>query len=176
MSRTIEQFPLRSEKQTAFKHVGGYSLPVLDLGGRCSGGTPWVPTFSRECGVASGCPPDGCAHNRGRFRRPGIGQHIPFGITASEVTRPQGCRGRHPDHVGCVRALVGTGRTPIENSDWIILEETCGSLAPRSSGTEVMGERATTRSCSRRSGVGSRPFSDCHHSLRILPWSFVVPR
>src|ERR1700691_3657285 len=96
-----------------------------------------VPTVAfhlhRECAELLGphvlqrvrherCAPGGCAHHRCRSQRPGVGEHIPIGITSDEVAARKYVEDSSPP-VG-MHWHRGTSRnTSIENSDPIVLKE-----------------------------------------------------
>ena len=86
------------------------------------------------------CAPDGCTQDRRRFRRPGIGQHIPIGISADEVARCKDIEDASPS-VGVHRHRGTRWNTSIENSDPIVFEEDRMEPWRRDHGVEVIGPR-----------------------------------
>ena len=97
------------------------------------------------------CAPGGCAQDRRRFRRPGIGEHIPIGISADEVAGRKDVEDAAPP-VGVHRHRGTRWNTSIENSDPIVLEQDRVEPWRSDHGVEVIGPRPRGG----RAGAGQR--------------------
>jgi hypothetical protein len=86
------------------------------------------------------CSPDGSTQDRSGFRRPGIGKHIPIGISADEVAARKNVENATPA-VGVHRHSATRWNTSIENSDPIVFEQDGVEFWGSDEGVEVIGPR-----------------------------------
>jgi hypothetical protein len=96
-----------------------------------------LPTFWKVCGVR-GMPQTAVPRYRPSFRRPGVGKHIPVGITPDEIAGPEDIKNTSPA-VGVHRYRGARWNTPIENSDSIFFEEDRVEPWRRDHGVELVG-------------------------------------
>jgi hypothetical protein len=86
------------------------------------------------------CAPDGCTQGRSGVRRPGIGEHIPIGISTDEVAACKDVENATPP-VGVHRNSATRWNTSIENSDPIVFEQDGVELWSSDEGVEFVGPR-----------------------------------
>jgi hypothetical protein len=115
-----------------------------------------------------GHAPDRCSRYRPRFRRPGVGKHIPVGIASDEIAGPEDIKHSSPA-VGVHRYRRTRWNPSVENSDSIVFEQDRVEPWCSDHGVEVVGpgprggRNATSqRNDSLRTDIDVRRYSDLH--------------